>query len=122
MVTKKVRTEYMKKFKDPRWDSFSKCYEDCVKYRLTRRVMEGAHRPWFWEGWESSSESSGWSTPLGRGNRVGPLTAAPPDTAEVTHRLMELRTDPGPKRCSGAEEEEGEPGGGGGAKTGEKTT
>ncbi|KAK7930638.1 hypothetical protein WMY93_007033 [Mugilogobius chulae] len=114
MVTKKARTEYMKKFKDPKWDNFSKCYEDCLKYRLTRRVMEGAHRPWFWEGWESSSESSGWSTPLGRGNRVLPLSVAPPDTEEVTQRLMELKTSPGPKPCSGAEESEGEPGGGGG--------
>ncbi|XP_033821272.1 centriole, cilia and spindle-associated protein [Periophthalmus magnuspinnatus] len=117
MVTKKVRTEYMKKFKDPKWDSFSKCYEDCLKYRLTRRVMEGAHRPWFWEGWEGSSESSGWSTPLGRGSRVGPLSVASPDTTEVTQRLMELRTTPGPKHCSGAEESEEETGGGGGAKT-----
>ncbi|XP_072319202.1 centriole, cilia and spindle-associated protein [Eucyclogobius newberryi] len=115
MMTKKVRTEYMKKFKDPKWDSFSKCYEDSLKYRLTRRVMEGAHRPWFWEAWESSSESSGWSTPMGRVNRVGPLNVAPPDTAEVTQKLTELRTSPGPKQCSGAEESEGEPGGG--AKT-----
>lgn len=114
MVTKKARTEYMKKFKDPKWDSFSKCYEESLKYRLSRRVMEGAHRPWFVGGWESSSESSGYSTPLGRGNRVSPLCAAPPDTAEVTHKLKELRTSPGSKSCSGAEE--GEPGGGGPAE------
>lgn len=112
MVTKKARTEYMKKFKDPKWDSFSKCYEDSLKYRLSRRVMEGAHRPWFIGGWESSSESSGWSTPLCRVNRVSPMCAAPPDTADVTQRLMELRTSPGSKTGSGAEVE-AEPGGGG---------
>uniref|UniRef100_A0A8C6TK80 Centriole, cilia and spindle-associated protein n=1 Tax=Neogobius melanostomus TaxID=47308 RepID=A0A8C6TK80_9GOBI len=99
----KTRTEYMKKFKDPKWDSFCKCYEDCVKYRLSRRMMEGSHRPWLWGGWESSSESSGWSTPRGRVNRVDPLSpAAPPDTAEVTQRLMELRTSPGSKQASPA--------------------
>lgn len=114
MVTKKARTEYMKKFKDPKWDSFFQCYEDSLKYRLSRRMMEGAHRPWFVGGWESSSESSGLSTPLGRGNRVGPMSTAPPDTAEVTQRLMELRTSPRLKRCSGSEEPGEEPGGGGG--------
>lgn len=116
MAVKKSRTEYMKKFKDPKWESFTKCYEDCVKYRLSRRVLEGAHKPWGWSGWESSSESSGWSTPRSRGNRVTPLCpAAPPDTADLTHRLMELRTSPGDKHhCSGAEEPEEEPGGEGG--------
>lgn len=120
MATKKSRTEYMKKFKDPKWESFTKCYEDCVKYRLSRRVLEGAHKPWGWSGWESSSESSGWSTPRSRGNRVSPqCPAGPPDTAEVTHRLMELRTSPGSKqRCSEAEEPEVEPGGGGGNEGG----
>lgn len=91
----------MKRFKDPKWETFSKCYEDCLKYRLTRRVMEGSHKPWFWEGWDSSSESSGWSTPRGSKNRVAPLsaafpdTAASPDTAEVTERLQQLKTSPG---------------------------
>ncbi|XP_023990765.1 centriole, cilia and spindle-associated protein [Salvelinus sp. IW2-2015] len=77
MVTKKIRTEYMKKFKEPKWETFSKCYEDSVKYRLTRRVMEHAHKPlWFWEGWDTStgsdSSASGRSTPKVR-NKVAPL-------------------------------------------------
>ncbi|XP_057700548.1 centriole, cilia and spindle-associated protein isoform X2 [Corythoichthys intestinalis] len=80
MVTKKVRTEYMKKFRDPKWETFSKCYEDSLRYRLTRRVLEHSHKPWFWEGWDSGSLlSSGRSTPKsaswpGR-NRVSPLVA-----------------------------------------------
>ncbi|XP_064177592.1 centriole, cilia and spindle-associated protein-like isoform X2 [Anguilla rostrata] len=72
MVTKKIRTEYMKKFKDPKWETYSKCYEDSLKYRLTRRLLEQAHKPWFWEGWDSGSESSGRSTPRNR-NKVEPL-------------------------------------------------
>ncbi|CDQ66499.1 unnamed protein product [Oncorhynchus mykiss] len=77
MVTKKIRTEYMKKFKEPKWETFSKCYEDSVKYRLTRRVMEHAHKPlWFWEGWDTStgsdSSASGQSTPKVR-NKVAPV-------------------------------------------------
>ncbi|XP_077462335.1 uncharacterized protein ccsapa [Stigmatopora argus] len=82
MVTKKVRTEYMKKFRDPKWETFSKCYEDSLRYRLTRRVMEHSHKPWFWEGWDGASLlSSGRSTPKsaswhGRANRVAPVPAA----------------------------------------------
>ncbi|XP_076851291.1 centriole, cilia and spindle-associated protein [Brachyhypopomus gauderio] len=62
-ATKKVRTEYMKKFRDPKWETFSKCYEDSLKYRLSRRLMEQTHRPLFGEGWESGSDSSGTSSP-----------------------------------------------------------
>ncbi|KAI7811229.1 centriole, cilia and spindle-associated protein [Triplophysa rosa] len=64
IVFGKVRnTEYMKKFRDPKWETFSKCYEDSLKYRLSRRVMEQTHRPLFVDGWDSGSESSGRSSP-----------------------------------------------------------
>ncbi|KAL6111125.1 ccsap [Pungitius sinensis] len=78
MVTKKIRTEYMKRFRDPKWETFSKCYEDSLKYRLTRRVMEHSHKSWFWEGWDSSSGSSGWSTPRPTRNKTAPLSVARP--------------------------------------------
>uniref|UniRef100_A0A4W6G671 Centriole, cilia and spindle associated protein n=1 Tax=Lates calcarifer TaxID=8187 RepID=A0A4W6G671_LATCA len=95
MVTKKIRTEYMKKFKDPKWETFSKCYEDSLKYRLTRRVMEHSHKPWFWEGWDSGSDSSGWSTPRLTRNKVVPLSLPPPPpSSEVKQRLLELKSTP----------------------------
>lgn len=98
MVTKKIRTEYMKKFKDPKWETFSKCYEDSLKYRLTRRVIEHSHKPWFWEGWDSGSDSSGWSTPRLTKNKVAPLSLPPPPPcSEVKQRLWELKTSPGSK-------------------------
>ncbi|XP_028424339.1 centriole, cilia and spindle-associated protein [Perca flavescens] len=105
MVTKKIRTEYMKKFRDPRWETFSKCYEDSLKYRLTRRVMEHSHKPWFWEGWDSSSESSGWSTPRLSRNKIAPLSLPmPPPPTEVKHSPSR----PGPKPPSeDGETEEG---------------
>ena len=96
-MTKKIRTEYMKKFKEPKWETFSKCYEDSVKYRLTRRVMEHAHKPlWFWEGWDTStgsdSSASGRSTPKVR-NKVAPL-----DIKLLTPPLKsESRESPEPK-------------------------
>ncbi|XP_060945075.1 centriole, cilia and spindle-associated protein [Limanda limanda] len=91
MVTKTIRTEYMKKFRDPRWETFSKCYEDALRYRLTRRVMEHAHRPWLWEGWDSGSDSSGWSTPRLTRNKVSPLSLPPPPASSG------LKTSPGPE-------------------------
>ncbi|CAN9510706.1 unnamed protein product [Ophioblennius macclurei] len=97
MVTKKVRTEYMKKFKDPKWETFSKCYEDSLKYRLTRRVMEHSHKPWFWEGWDSGSDSSGWSTPRLIRNKVAPLSLPPPTSSEINQRLSDLKISLGPK-------------------------
>lgn len=59
MVTKRIRSEYMKKFKDPKWESYTKCYEEMLKYRLTRRLLEHTHNPWFWAGSESDSDSGG---------------------------------------------------------------
>ncbi|KAJ8359942.1 hypothetical protein SKAU_G00164670 [Synaphobranchus kaupii] len=73
MVSKKIRTEYMKKFKDPKWETFSKCYEDLLKYRLSRRMLEQSHNPILWGGCETDSESSGRSTP--RNNKISPATA-----------------------------------------------
>ncbi|XP_018530557.1 centriole, cilia and spindle-associated protein isoform X2 [Lates calcarifer] len=106
MVTKKIRTEYMKKFKDPKWETFSKCYEDSLKYRLTRRVMEHSHKPWFWEGWDSGSDSSGWSTPRLTRNKVVPLSLPPPPpSSEVKQRLLELKSSPGAKPASEETEE-----------------
>ncbi|XP_034757306.1 centriole, cilia and spindle-associated protein [Etheostoma cragini] len=93
MVTKKIRTEYMKKFRDPRWETFSKCYEDSLKYRLTRRVMEHSHKPWIWEGWDSGSESSGWSTPRLNRNKIAPLSLPPPPPMEG----KQSPSNPGPK-------------------------
>lgn len=102
MVTKKIRTEYMKKFRDPKWETFSKCYEDSLKYRLTRRVMEHSHKPWFWEGWDSGSDSSGWSTPRLSSNKVVPLSLPPPTALETTQRS----SGPGPELPPQDEENE----------------
>ncbi|XP_020794702.1 centriole, cilia and spindle-associated protein [Boleophthalmus pectinirostris] len=67
MVTKRIRSEYMKKFKDPKWETFSKCYEEMLKYRLTRRLLEHSHNPWFWGGSDTDSDSGGRSpTPAGK--------------------------------------------------------
>ncbi|XP_067277081.1 centriole, cilia and spindle-associated protein [Pseudorasbora parva] len=92
MVTKRIRSEYMKKFKDPRWDTYAKCYEDLLKYRLSRRLLEQAHKPWFWGEWGSEMGSSGKSTPLSR-NKVEPerSTCATPEPAAEPEPQREVQ-------------------------------
>uniref|UniRef100_A0A3P8Y182 Centriole, cilia and spindle-associated protein a n=1 Tax=Esox lucius TaxID=8010 RepID=A0A3P8Y182_ESOLU len=109
MLSKKIRTEYMKKFKEPKWETFSKCYEESVKYRLTRRVMEHAHKPlWFWEGWDTStgsdSSASGRSTPKMR-NKVVPVDGAVGEAAAQNRMAAESTTDEGPAEKTSSDEE-----------------
>nr|XP_061840317.1 centriole, cilia and spindle-associated protein-like [Nerophis lumbriciformis]XP_061840318.1 centriole, cilia and spindle-associated protein-like [Nerophis lumbriciformis] len=97
MLAKKVRSEYMKRFRDPKWETFAKCYEDSLRYRLTRRVMEHSHKPWFWEGWDGGSESSGQSTPRLSRNKVAPQPSCdgeqqpvPPGSGPDAERPLEV--------------------------------
>uniref|UniRef100_UPI00398EB4A4 centriole, cilia and spindle-associated protein-like isoform X2 n=1 Tax=Pristiophorus japonicus TaxID=55135 RepID=UPI00398EB4A4 len=96
MVSKRMKTEYMKKFKGPKWDTYSSCYTDLVQYRNTRRLLEQAHIPWVWTGWDSSSSSSsgsGASTPRvqerGEGCTPASQLAAPQEPRELPHRQIE---------------------------------
>uniref|UniRef100_A0A8B9GE20 Centriole, cilia and spindle associated protein n=1 Tax=Amazona collaria TaxID=241587 RepID=A0A8B9GE20_9PSIT len=59
------RTEYMKRFKEPKWESCGACYLELLRYRLSRRLLEQAHRPWLWDGWEDDSGSGGGSSTAG---------------------------------------------------------
>ncbi|XP_023280721.1 centriole, cilia and spindle-associated protein [Seriola lalandi dorsalis] len=83
MVTKKIRSEYMKKFKDPKWETYTKCYEEMLKYRLTRRLLEHTHNPWFWNGSDSDSESGGRSPPSPNKNQVQSRTTRAGMEAEL---------------------------------------
>ncbi|KAG7316038.1 hypothetical protein KOW79_020904 [Hemibagrus wyckioides] len=102
-ATKKIRSEYMKKFREPKWETFTKCYQDSVKYRLSRRLMEHTHRPLFGDGWDSGSDSSGRSSPRVRGVTESsnphpsssesadvPRVNADTDTAEHEHNSLPL--------------------------------
>lgn len=103
MVTKRIRSEYMKKFKDPKWETYAKCYEDLVSYRLSRRMLEQTHNPWFWDECGSDTESSGKCTPQEKTNEYrqtqteketgvleehGAEEAREPDTSHIRGRFM----------------------------------
>ncbi|XP_064913821.1 centriole, cilia and spindle-associated protein [Columba livia] len=89
---RRVKTEYMKRFKEPQWESCGACYLELLRYRLSRRLLEQAHRPWLWDGWEQDSAggSGGGSTagspsPPGTGSpaAVQEEAAAPPEQSEA---------------------------------------
>ncbi|XP_071765524.2 centriole, cilia and spindle-associated protein [Centroberyx gerrardi] len=87
MVTKRIRSEYMKKFKDPKWETYTKCYEEMLKYRLTRRLLEHTHNPWFWSGSDSDSDSVG--------------SATPPSKNQVRSETTRQRTEAEWEQCEG---------------------
>lgn len=92
MVTKRIRSEYMKKFKDPKWESYTKCYEEMLKYRLTRRLLEHTHNPWFWSGSDTDSDSGGRSPP----------PPPPPSKNRVRSETSRDRTEAELEECEGA--------------------
>ncbi|XP_027309966.1 centriole, cilia and spindle-associated protein [Anas platyrhynchos] len=55
---RRVQTEYMKRFREPQWDACGACYLELLRYRLSRRLLEQAHRPWLWDGWQQGGGSS----------------------------------------------------------------
>uniref|UniRef100_A0A674HH29 Centriole, cilia and spindle associated protein n=1 Tax=Taeniopygia guttata TaxID=59729 RepID=A0A674HH29_TAEGU len=96
---RRVKTEYMKRFKEPKWESCGACYLELLHYRLSRRLLEQAHRPWLWDGWEQDSGSGGGSTagspsPPGAGS---PATALPEPPCRGSGAELRSRGRPGPQ-------------------------
>ncbi|XP_077568920.1 centriole, cilia and spindle-associated protein [Stigmatopora nigra] len=95
MVTKRLRSEYMKKFKDPKWETYAECYDELLRYRIKRRLLEQSHNPWFWSGSESDSDSAPGNSP--ENNRIRlkcaerveePATAPPPEECEEVAKFQ----------------------------------
>uniref|UniRef100_A0A4X2JVI9 Centriole, cilia and spindle associated protein n=1 Tax=Vombatus ursinus TaxID=29139 RepID=A0A4X2JVI9_VOMUR len=81
----KVKSEYMKRYKDPKWDTCGSCYRELLHYRLSRRLLEQTHNPWLWDGWGPSSNSDDSSSSGGGGASTPPgpqgaSTWSPPPT------------------------------------------
>ncbi|XP_058399046.1 centriole, cilia and spindle-associated protein isoform X1 [Diceros bicornis minor] len=81
-----VKSEYMKRYREPRWDEYGPCYRELLHYRLGRRLLEQAHAPWLWDDWgpagasddSASSASSGAGGPAPQCSPVSsPLPAEP---------------------------------------------
>ncbi|XP_062980461.1 centriole, cilia and spindle-associated protein [Elgaria multicarinata webbii] len=76
-----VKSEYMKRFKEPKWEACGPCYQELLRYRLSRRLLEQAHRPWFWDGWEQDSSLSGGGGGSSGGSSSGGGSPSPPGTS-----------------------------------------
>ncbi|MEQ2172222.1 hypothetical protein GOODEAATRI_018865 [Goodea atripinnis] len=79
--------------------TYTKCYEEMLAYRLTRRLLEHTHNPWFWSGSDSDSDSGGRSPPHPSENQVeasGGRAEAETEEAVgvkvVRHQEQETRT------------------------------
>lgn len=89
-----VKSEYMKRYREPRWDEYAPCYRELLHYRLGRRLLEQAHAPWLWDDWgpaasddSASSASSGAGSPAPQCARDSP----PPPPAELGARQGQER-------------------------------
>uniref|UniRef100_A0A8C0GNM0 Centriole, cilia and spindle associated protein n=1 Tax=Chelonoidis abingdonii TaxID=106734 RepID=A0A8C0GNM0_CHEAB len=92
----RVKSEYMKRFKEPKWESCGPCYRELLRYRLSRRLLEQAHRPWLWDGWEPDS-----SAPLPRSSsrrRQRPVPAAAAALGSQEQRGRRARRSPREQR------------------------
>lgn len=97
MVTRRIRSEYMKKFKDPKWESYAKCYEELLKYRLTRKLLEQTHNPWFWSGSDTDSETGGKSPPAPSKDQEQAETRGVAELEECRGARVEVSTLPVPR-------------------------
>ncbi|XP_066467524.1 centriole, cilia and spindle-associated protein [Tiliqua scincoides] len=107
-----VKSEYMKRFKEPKWEACGPCYQELLRYRLSRRLLEQAHRPWFWDGWEQESSLS--SSGGGGGSPSPPGTSSPQDAqqgeeeeaAAAAAAVAAAPGESGPGRTGGSGERE----------------
>ncbi|CAH7044777.1 centriole, cilia and spindle-associated protein [Phodopus roborovskii] len=89
-----VKSEYMKRYREPRWDEYAPCYRELLRYRLGRRLLEQAHAPWLWDAWgpDSPSDSSASPSPAPRGALGEPSApSAREEEQTVAERGAELR-------------------------------
>lgn len=107
---RRVKTEYMKRFKEPKWESCGACYLELLHYRLSRRLLEQAHRPWLWDGWEQDSGSGGGST---AGSPSPPGAGSPANAREEEEAAAGAAAPSEAGRASPGRERGGGGGGGG---------
>lgn len=96
-----VKSEYMKRYREPRWDEYAPCYRELLHYRLGRRLLEQAHAPWLWDDWGpgSGSDDSASSASSGAGSpapQCAPDSPPPPPPAEPGAREGPEQRERGP--------------------------
>ncbi|XP_026360008.1 centriole, cilia and spindle-associated protein [Ursus americanus] len=104
-----VKSEYMKRYREPRWDEYGPCYRELLHYRLGRRLLEQAHAPWLWDDWgpAGASDDSASSASSGAGGPAPQCAPASPP-AEPAAREGPERRARGPAEERDAEAAEAE--------------
>lgn len=72
-----VKSEYMKRYQQPRWDELAPCYRELLHYRLGRRLLEQAHAPWLWDAWAPAGSSDAASSASSGAGSLGASPASP---------------------------------------------
>lgn len=108
-----VKSEYMKRYREPRWDEYAPCYRELLHYRLGRRLLEQAHAPWLWDDWGpgSGSDDSASSASSGAGSpapQCAPDSPPPPPPAEPGAREGPERQERGPSEEPAGDAEAGD--------------
>ncbi|XP_016018921.2 centriole, cilia and spindle-associated protein [Rousettus aegyptiacus] len=101
-----VKSEYMKRYREPRWDEYAPCYRELLHYRLGRRLLEQAHAPWLWDDWgpAGSSDDSASSASSGAGSPAPQCAPeSPPPPADPAAREEPARRARGPAEEQAAE-------------------
>uniref|UniRef100_A0A8D2B3G1 Centriole, cilia and spindle-associated protein n=1 Tax=Sciurus vulgaris TaxID=55149 RepID=A0A8D2B3G1_SCIVU len=95
-----VKSEYMKRYREPRWDEYAPCYRELLRYRLGRRLLEQAHAPWLWDAWgpDCSSDDSASSAASGPAPRCA---LADPEEASEASEPAEASAREEPERPAG---------------------
>ncbi|XP_012631483.1 centriole, cilia and spindle-associated protein-like [Microcebus murinus] len=78
-----VKSEYMKRYREPRWDEYGPCYRELLRYRLGRRLLEQAHAPWLWDDWGPGSSSDDSESSSSGGPAPGCAPASPAEQEET---------------------------------------
>ncbi|XP_041606619.1 centriole, cilia and spindle-associated protein [Vulpes lagopus] len=97
-----VKSEYMKRYREPRWDEYGPCYRELLHYRLGRRLLEQAHAPWLWDDWgpAGTSDDSASSASSGAAGPAPPCAPASPPAEPAAREGPE-------RRARGRAEEQG---------------
>ncbi|XP_059227160.1 LOW QUALITY PROTEIN: uncharacterized protein LOC131998704 [Mustela nigripes] len=109
----RVKSEYMKRQREPRWEEDRPCHLELQRYRLGRRLREQAHAPWLsgdcGGSGDSDDSSSGARGPAPQG-AAPPTPPHPPASppAEPAAREGPERRARGPGEERGAEAAEAE--------------
>uniref|UniRef100_A0A452RX45 Centriole, cilia and spindle associated protein n=1 Tax=Ursus americanus TaxID=9643 RepID=A0A452RX45_URSAM len=104
-----VKSEYMKRYREPRWDEYGPCYRELLHYRLGRRLLEQAHAPWLWDDWgpAGASDDSASSVSSGAGGPAPQCAPASPPAEPAAREGPERRArGPAEERDAEAAEEE----------------